>query len=78
MEFLGSIGIGLVCGWLAGMFNFRQQVFKQLLVVLAAAGLVMLEVILLAGWKAGLATLCSGLVALFIHRIWRSELRQRQ
>jgi hypothetical protein len=77
MEFLGSIGIGLVCGWLAGMFNYRQQVLKQLLAILAAAGLVLMEVVLLAGWKAGLAALCSGLAALFVHLLWRSDLRQR-
>jgi hypothetical protein len=77
MSLLGSIGIGLVFGWLAGMLKFRQKVFRQILAVLVAAGLVLVEVIVLAGWKAGLAAFGSGLAALFIHLVWRSELRQR-
>ena len=77
MALLGSIGIGIVFGWLAGMLKFRQKIFQQVLVVLVAAGLVLLEVIVLAGWKAGLAAFGGGLAALFVHLVWRSELRQR-
>jgi hypothetical protein len=77
MEILGSIGIGAVIGWLSGLLELPRRVFRQALTISAASVLVLLEIAWLAGWRAALAALISGLTVLFIHHLWRNDLRQR-
>lgn len=77
MGILGSIGIGAVIGWLMGFYEPRRRLWRQALTVSAASALALFEIAWLAGWRAALAALISGLTALFIHHLWRSDLRRR-
>jgi hypothetical protein len=77
LNILGSIGIGAVMGWLTGLLEPRQLRISQLLAILFANGLILLEIVVLAGWQIAIVALCSGFLTFLIHKLWRRELRNR-
>jgi hypothetical protein len=77
LNVLGSIGIGAVMGWLLGLLEPRQLRISQLLAILFANGLILLEIVWFTGWQAAVAAFCSGFFLFLIHKLWRRELRRR-
>jgi hypothetical protein len=77
LNILGSIGIGAVMGWLLGLLEPRRLRISQLLAILFANGLILLEIVWFTGWQLAVAAFCSGFFMFLIHRLWRRELRRR-
>jgi hypothetical protein len=78
MAYLGSIGLGLVWGWLIGFLD--SPILRPGLVVVAST----ISTVILTGevyWFAGLRTTPTFLIAvglgLFLHSRWRREFRRR-
>jgi hypothetical protein len=75
---LGSIGLGLVWGWLMGSLSGRGRRLLLNGLALSTATLVFaIEVFLLAGWRALVIFLGAAASALFLRVLWRRELRKR-
>ena len=75
----GSIGLGLVWGWLLGKFDSR--IARPGVVGLSLAGATAAwtgELFWLAGLVAVPYFLCGALVTVFLHTQCRKELRKRQ
>lgn len=73
MEYIGSVAIGLVWGWLA-----VQLRFKKLVTILALVGAVVLlavEVYWLAGLRAIPLFLLGLCTTSFLHSAWLHEMR---
>ena len=78
MEWLGSVGMGAVWGWLAGMAAKRTRLSWPLVSCLAGATLIALaEVVWSLGWRASYWFLGAALVTLFAYLYWMSRLRRR-
>jgi hypothetical protein len=77
LNILGSIGIGAVMGWLLGLLEPRRLRISQLLAILIANGLILLEIVWFTGWQVAVAAFCSGFFMFLIHKLWRRELRRR-
>ena len=77
LNILGSIGIGAVMGWLLGLLEPSRLRISQLLVILFANGLILLEIVWFSGWQVALAAFGSGFFMFLIHKLWRRELRHR-
>ena len=75
---LGSIGVGLVWGWLlGGAADTIRGSWINVLSVVAATSLLLLGVYWLASWS-GIEISAGALVlALLLHFGWRRSLRQR-
>jgi hypothetical protein len=75
---LGSIGLGLVWGWLMGSFSGRSgRLLRNGLVLSATTLAFAAEVFLLAGWQAVAFFLGATAFALLSHVLWRRDLRRR-
>lgn len=76
---LGSLGLGLVWGWLIGILS-RFQPTRWLLQCLAlglATALLALETWLLVDWRAAVYFVAAATLALGAHLIWLYSLRRR-
>lgn len=75
---LGSIGFGLVFGWLLGLYDVRPEKLPTVITSLFGASVVAASV---TTWLGGLSATApfsvAALVALWVHTQWRSELRKR-
>ncbi len=75
---LGSIGFGLVFGWLLGLYDIRPEKLPTAITALSGASVVGAGV---ATWLGGLSAIApfsiAALAALWVHTQWRSELRKR-
>lgn len=75
---LGSIGFGLVFGWLLGLYDIRPEKLPVAITSLAGASVVGAGV---TAWLGGLSATApftvAALAALWVHTQWRSELRKR-
>ena len=75
---LGSIGFGLVFGWLLGFYDIRPE--KQPAAIASLSGASVLGAGVTA-WLGGLSAATpfsvATLAALWVHTQWRSELRKR-
>ncbi|MEO8435908.1 MAG: hypothetical protein ABI596_13495 [Pyrinomonadaceae bacterium] len=75
---LGSIGVGLVWGWLlGGVGDTVRGSFSNVLSVLVATSLLLLEVYWLASWSGIGIALGALVLSLLLHLGWRRSLRQR-
>jgi len=75
---LGSIGVGLVWGWLlGGLGDTAQKSLSNVLSVIAATSLLSVEVYLFASWRGIGVSLGALGLALLLHLGWRRSLRQR-
>jgi membrane protein implicated in regulation of membrane protease activity len=75
---LGSIGLGLVWGWLMGSLSSRgRRLLRNGLALSTATFIFAIEVFLLAGWRAVALFLGAAASALLLHVLWRRELRRR-
>jgi biotin transporter BioY len=75
---LGSIGLGLVWGWLMGSLSGQSRRPLRNGLALSTATLVFaIEVFLLAGWRALALFLGAVASALLLHVLWRRGLRKR-
>ena len=75
---LGSIGVGLVWGWLLGGFgDTARGSLINVLSVLIATSLLLLEVYWLASWSGVGISLGALVLSLLLHLGWRRSLRQR-
>jgi hypothetical protein len=74
---LGSIGLGLVWGWLAGLWGSQvRRRLRYALALAAATALLGLEVLWLAGgWSLALFLAAAG-AAWIAHAYWRRTLRR--
>ena len=80
LALVGSIGTGLVWGWLLVQRHRRPPTvhrFGQLVVLGAATGTVALMVALMAGLEALASFLVATSVALMAHVMWLNTLRMR-
>ncbi len=75
---LGSIGLGLVWGWLAGMWGIQaRRRIRYVLAVAATTAVLGLEVLWIAGgWPLALFLVASG-SGWVAHAYWRRTLRRR-
>lgn len=75
---LGSIGFGLVFGWLLGFYDVKPEKRPAAITSLFGASVVGAGV---TTWLGGLTAAApfsiAALVALWVHTQWRSELRKR-
>jgi hypothetical protein len=75
---LGSIGFGLVFGWLLGFYDVKPERLPAAIASLFGASIVGAGV---TTWLGGLTATApfsiAALVALWVHTQWRSELRKR-
>ena len=75
---LGSIGLGLVWGWLMGSLSGRGgRLLLNGLALSTATLVIAIEVFLLAGWRALTPFLGAAAFTLLLHVLWRRELRKR-
>ena len=75
---LGSMGVGLVWGWLLGrVADTVPGSFSNVLFVLIATSLVLLEVYWLASWSAMGISSGALVLSFLLHLGWRRSLRQR-
>jgi len=78
IEWLGSIGLGAVWGWLAGIVLGRARLSWPHISLLAGATLILLaEVVWLTGWPAMCACSAAALIAGAGHLSWMRHLRRR-
>jgi hypothetical protein len=78
IHWLGSIGMGMVWGWLAGMTGYRAQPSWPLASCLAGATLIVLaEIVWMLGWPASYAFLGATLLACIVYLSWMRALRRR-
>ena len=76
----GSIGIGLVWGWLLVLLCGRcrpQRPLLAFLLITGATALIFLQVFLFTDWRASLYFVGALALALFAHLGWRENLRKR-
>jgi len=75
---LGSIGVGLVWGWLIAPVpgSGRKRILTVFLLGVATA-LLLAEVVWLAGWRSAAFVLGAAGIAFLIHRCWRQVLFNR-
>lgn len=75
---LGSIGFGLVFGWLLGLYDIKPERLPAAIASLSGASVAGVAV---TAWLGGLSKTApfsvAALVALYVHSQWRSELRKR-
>ena len=75
---LGSIGFGLVFGWLLGLYDIRPEKLPAAIASLSGASVVGAAV---TAWMGGFSATApfsvAALAALYVHSQWRSELRKR-
>jgi biotin transporter BioY len=75
---LGSIGLGLVWGWLMGSLSGQgRRLLRNGLALSTATLAFAIEVFLLAGWRPLALFLGAAASALFLHVLWRRELCRR-
>jgi len=75
---VGSMGLGLVWGWLMGSLSGRGgRLLRNGLALSAATLAFAAEVILLAGWQAVAFFLGATALALLSCVLWRRDLRRR-
>ncbi len=74
---LGSIGLGLVWGWLIGSFiGHMHRPIRSLVSIFLVTLSIVAQVILFLDWIRLLFFLGAALFALFIHVEWRRKLLQ--
>jgi hypothetical protein len=75
---LGAIGLGLVWGWLLGLYDVKPDRLPATVAALSSASVLGAGVTAwLGGFSATAPFSVAALVALFVHSQWRSELRKR-
>jgi hypothetical protein len=75
---LGSIGVGMVWGWLlAGVSGSGRKPILNVLLLSVATTLLLAEVLWLAGWRSAVFLLGAAGMAFLIHRCWRRVLYNR-
>lgn len=75
---LGSMGLGLMWGWLIGSLEGRvRHAFKSILSVVVATLLLATSIILLTNWDALFFFLGASVFTLLFHSGWRRELYNR-
>jgi prepilin signal peptidase PulO-like enzyme (type II secretory pathway) len=82
LSILGSLGIGLVWGWLAGFISFRAPHISSQNVkawIALGSGTVALWGTLGAflGWRLAIIFLIGASVSYLIHHSWRNSLQQQ-
>lgn len=70
----GSIGIGLVIGWLSARRTGLRRPVSSILWLAAALLLIILEVILLSNAEPTMYMVLSAALSFFIHAAWLHEL----
>ena len=75
---LGSIGFGLVFGWLLGLYDVRPERLPAAIASLSGAAVAGAGV---TAWLGGMSATApfsvAALAALWAHTQWRNELRKR-
>ena len=75
---LGSLGVGLVWGWLiAGASHSVRKPIRNVLLLSIATSFISAEVIWLAGWRAFPSLLGAAGGAFLAHLAWRRRLSER-
>lgn len=75
LSLLGSIGLGMVWGWLLGKIAFfSSQSISQLLILVASTLLVGGEVYFFLDWQAVAAFSVGGIITLLLHYLWLKQL----
>lgn len=75
---LGSIGLGIMWGWLVGNMEGRvRQVVRTVLSLVIATLFLVALVILLTNWYALFFFLGASVLAMLLHITWRRELYNR-
>ena len=78
IEWLGSIGLGAIWGWLAGITFGRARLAWPHISLLAGATLILLaEVVWLIDWPAMIACIAATLLAGLAYLSWMRVLRRR-
>src|SRR5260370_39826759 len=78
IRLLGSVGVGLVWGWLiAGVSGSGRKPILNVLLLSVATALILAEVLWLAGWRSDAFLLGAAGIAFLIHRCWRRLLYNR-
>jgi hypothetical protein len=78
LAILGSLGIGLVWGWLAGGMEGRlQHPLRTLPGIALATSAILVQIVYWVGWQGMLYFLGAGILAFLIHVGWRRELRKQ-
>lgn len=80
IQFLGTIGFGLVWGWLLGFFVSRRPSAQPFLNFLASAVATILAAcvpLIFVNLRAVIAFVIAMALAFFIHYLWRMEQRKR-
>lgn len=78
MQLLGSIGIGLVSGWLVGYADGRmQRPVITIIALIIALLLLAISIYFLAAWPAPAFFGAATLISLLTHQLWRQELKRR-
>lgn len=75
---LGSVGVGLVWGWLiAGVSGSGRKPILNVLLLFVATALLLTEVLWLAGWRSVAFVFSAAVIAFLIHRSWQRVLFNR-
>jgi hypothetical protein len=75
---LGSVGMGLVWGWLAGGMEGRlRHPLRTISFSALAVSAVLVQIVTWVGWRGMVCFLGAGIAAFLIHAGWRRELRKR-
>jgi uncharacterized membrane protein len=75
---LGTVGLGLMWGWLLGLVRERgKKPWAQALALGGATVALATGVLLLADWLLLAAFLAAALCAWLTHVLWRRQLRRR-
>lgn len=80
MQFLGSLGFGLVWGWLLAGLTARRPATHPFLKFLALAAATILTAfipLLFVNLRAVIAFVLAMALAFLVHTVWRADLRKR-
>jgi hypothetical protein len=78
LQFLGTIGVGLVWGWLAGkVWGKRRPGWPFLLSIIVSSLTVISVVFAYLGWTGAAFFLGAAFLAFLLHLAWLDELRRK-
>ena len=75
-QLMGSIGVGLVWGWLMG--SCGPRIYRLIATAFSTATILLTFLVFeLVNWRSVIAFLCATGLALLLNLVWRRELRER-
>ena len=79
LPLIGSAGMGLVWGWLLGLFEARaQKAVRDILLLLGATALAAVQVFLFVDWVATVVFAGTAALAWLLHKLWLDGLREKR